>query len=467
MKKIAIEVMPEEIRMALIKNGRLQEVEYERNDEEYIVNRIYKGIIRNVLPGMKSAFVDLGLERNAYLRLDQSQQKNKLYVGQSILVQVVKEEMQGKAARVTQDISLAGRYMVLLPFSKGIKISKRITDDNLRDELKIMAEQFIDNGCGFIIRTAAVKASLEELAAEMKSLYTTYEHIIKRFNLAKPGSELYRDADFWLRIARDYVTKDVNSIIVNDVQAVNRFKELLKNMSTPPQIELYTSEIPIFEAMGIEEEINGLANSRVPLPSGGELCIERTEALTVIDVNSKSYTGKNEDIDDTALAVNKEAAIEAARQLRLRDIGGIIIIDFIDMHKDSYKQELLNLLKEEVRKDRIKTIVCGITELGLVELTRKRERQGLQEMLTDTCSSCKGSGYILSARTIYLQIIRKLYQLRDMKKLKSDIVLEVHPEVALHFTKANLQKLSSELFKNVEIVEKDGVNREAYAILAV
>lgn len=200
---------------------------------------------------------------------------------------------------------------------------------------------------------------------------------------------------------------------------------------------------------------------------GGELCIERTEALTVIDVNSKSYTGKNEDIDDTALAVNKEAAIEAARQLRLRDIGGIIIIDFIDMHKDSYKQELLNLLKEEVRKDRIKTIVCGITELGLVELTRKRERQGLQEMLTDTCSSCKGSGYILSARTIYLQIIRKLYQLRDMKKLKSDIVLEVHPEVALHFTKANLQKLSSELFKNVEIVEKDGVNREAYAILAM
>lgn len=465
MKEIAVEVMPEEIRMAQIKDGFLQEVACERASDEYIVNRIYKGVIRNVLPGTKAAFVDIGLGRNAYMKLEGNK---KWFVGESVLVQVVKEEMLGKAARVTMDVSLAGRFMVLLPYTEGLKISKKITDDALRAHLKEMAAPYMESQCGFIIRTAAAKATKEELAHDMAYLHQTYEHIMRRYKMAKVGTELYRDADFWLRLVRDYVSKDVQRIVVNCSAAKARLEELLQHGKDIPEIEVYTGQEPLFEKMGVDEEICALSSSIVELPSGGDLRIDRTEALTVIDVNSKSYLGKNENADDTALAVNKEAALEVCRQIRLRDIGGIIIIDFIDMKSEKHKEALLDLLHRESRKDRVRTVVCGMTKLGLVEMTRKRERQGLMDILTDTCSACGGSGYLLSAQTVYLQIVRKLYQLHEAHRLKTDIALVVHPEVASFFTKNQVKELEKVLSRSVTIELADSSdNREAYSILAV
>lgn len=471
MKEIAIEMMPDETRMVVIENKRLSNVMYERNDDEHIVNRIYKGVIRNILPGMSAAFLDIGLGRNAYLKLRKPIKEyygKRLFVGQSMMVQVVKEEMDGKAARVTTDISFAGRFMVLLPYSKGIKISKNITDDEKRAELAEMVRPYADETCGFIIRTAAAKATKEELVQDLEYLYQTHKQVERRYSLAKVGSEIYRDADFLLRLVRDHMTKDVAVITVDNKNVENRLNELLADTLTKPEIVLYKGDKPLFEYLGVDEELDGIANSTVPLPSGGDLIIDHTEALTVIDVNSKSYIGKTNDIGETALAVNREAAKEACRQIRLRDIGGIIIIDFIDMPKEKQREELLQILRDECRKDRVKTVICGFTHLGLVEMTRKRERQGIQDMLTDTCSACGGSGYLLSAKTVYLQIVRKLIHLHRANHIKNELLIEVHPEVARYFTRQVCKDLSSMICKNIEVRESEiGNNREAYSILSL
>lgn len=470
MKEIAVELMPKETRMVVIENKKLTNVLYERVDDEHIVNRIYKGVIRNILPGMSAAFVDIGVGRNAYLKLKKPIKLHygkQLFVGQSLMVQVVKEEMAGKAARVTTDISFAGRFMVLLPCSKGVKISKKITDDALRNQLREMVAPYTEQECGFIIRTAAAKATQAELKQDVEYLYQTYKQVDRRFKLAKVGSEIYRDADFLLRLVRDHVSKDVKRIIVDDVKVERRLSELLNDAITKPIIEVYKGEKPLFEMLGVDSELDLIANASVPLPSGGELRIDRTEALTVIDVNSKSYIGKTEDMNETAFAVNCEAAIEACRQIRIRDIGGIIAIDFIDMRKSEYKELLLDLLHKECKKDRVRTVICGFTELGLVEMTRKRERQGIQDMITDTCSACGGSGVLMSAKTIYLQIVRRLIQLYKANQLKNDILLEVHPEVGMFFTKNELKELSTIICKEIKVEEKDSNNREAYAILSL
>lgn len=471
MKEIAVEMMPNETRMVVIEDKKLSNVMYERNDDEHIVNRIYKGVIRNILPGMSAAFLDIGLGRNAYLKLRKPIKEHygkQLFVGQSMMVQVVKEEMDGKAARVTTDISFAGRFMVLLPYSKGIKISKKITADEKREELREMVKPYADEDCGFIIRTAASKATKEELVQDLEYLYQTHKQVERRFKLAKVGSEIYRDADFLLRLVRDHMSKDVTVITVDDKKAKHRIEELIKEAITKPEVVLYTGEKPLFEYLGVDEELDSIANSSVPLPSGGELIIDHTEALTVIDVNSKSYIGKTDDIGETALAVNREAAKEACRQIRLRDVGGIIIIDFIDMPKEKQRQELLKILKQECRKDRVKTVICGFTHLGLVEMTRKRERQGIQDMLTDTCSACGGSGYLLSAKTVYLQIVRRLLQLQRAHQIKNDIVIEAHPDVASFFTKQVCKDLSEMICKTIEVEANTAShNREAYSILSL
>lgn len=470
MKEIAVEVIPEEIRMVLVEDGKLERVYYERSGDEHVVNRIYKGIIRNILPGMEAAFVDIGTGRNAYLKLKKPIQEHygkRLFVGQSLLVQIVKEEMLGKAARVTTDVSLAGRFIVLLPFSKGVHISKRITDDELRNDLKNMVGTDADDNWGFIIRTCAAQASKEELLQDLEYLINTYKHIDKRFKLAKGGTELYRDADFWLRLVRDYVTKDVDRILVDSLGGYERLKDLLKFSVEASKVELYEGEKPLFEALQVEDELDNIANANVPLPSGGELRLERTEALTVIDVNSKSYTGQTADVSDTALAVNREAAKEVCRQLRLRDIGGIIIVDFIDMHKEEYNKELINLLRKECQQDPVKTVVCGMTNLGLVEITRKREKQGIQELLTDTCSACGGSGYLLSAQTIYLQIVRKILGLYRSGRIKSDLLIEVHSHVKPFFTKKVCSDLEDSIHRSIRVESTDVINREAYSILTL
>lgn len=473
MKRIVANVMAEEIRMVLLDEAnQLIDTAFHRPSREETINHIYKGIVRNVLPGMSAAFVDIGLKQNAYLNLKQGKQTKamgKLHVGQTVLVQVVKEEMLGKGARVSADVSLAGRFMVLLPYSDGLHISKRITDDALRAQLAELAAPYLARGCGFILRTAAATASAEALQGDMEFLWNTWVQLQNRYKVAKGATELYSDADFWFRLIREYLSRDVSEIIVDDRGAYEHLRDLLEvtNMLDTVKLICHEGTEPVFKEWQIESQLDTLLNSRVDLPSGGFLKIDTTEALTVIDVNSGHYTGRSGTASEVALEVNREAAQMIARQLRLRDIGGIIICDFIDLPKKAQREALVAYLTELVRKDPIKTVVCGITSLGLVEITRKRERQGLQTILYDTCSQCGGTGQLLSAETVYLQIVRRLRELYRAGRLKSDILIEVSEDVGRYFTKAVIAQLEGECKRTIRLDVQSTMNREAYSLLAV
>ena len=473
MNKILVNVMREEIRMAVLdEQGQLVDFVLERTDETHMANHMYKGIVKNVVPGMQAVFVDIGGTQNAYLNLQQGKQLKILRnvsVGQQILVQVIKEEMLGKGARVTADVSLAGRFMVLLPYSEGMHISKKITDQTLRDRLQEQAKPYVQEGAGFIIRTAATKATEEEISRDMDYLWRTWQHVTKRFKVAKSGTDLYSDADFWFRLVRDYAHRNVCEIIVDSKHGMERLKDLLGTgqASSDIKVTLHDNSTPIFKVNHIEPQLENLISRDVSLPSGGSIRIDHTEALTVFDVNSAHYTGRSNKAEDLAFTVNKEAAHEICRQLRLRDIGGIIIVDFIDMKEKEHQQELLKLLSDLAKRDKMKTVVCGISSLGLVEMTRKRARQGLQTLMFDTCPQCGGTGYMLSGRTVYMQIVRRIRELFKSGRIKSNLEIEVHPEVAYYLTKSVLEDLGNSIGRTISIVVNEQMSREGYSLMAV
>lgn len=473
MNKILVNVMREEIRMAVLdEQGQLVDFVLERTDETHMANHMYKGIVKNVVPGMQAVFVDIGGTQNAYLNLQQGKQLKILRnvsVGQQILVQVIKEEMLGKGARVTADVSLAGRFMVLLPYSEGMHISKKITDQTLRDRLQEQAKPYVQEGAGFIIRTAAAKATEEEISRDMDYLWRTWQHVTKRFKVAKSGTDLYSDADFWFRLVRDYAHRNVCEIIVDSKHGMERLKDLLGTgqASSDIKVTLHDNSTPIFKVNHIEPQLEDLISRDVSLPSGGSIRIDHTEALTVFDVNSAHYTGRSNKAEDLAFTVNKEAAHEICRQLRLRDIGGIIIVDFIDMKEKDHQQELLELLSDLAKRDKMKTVVCGISSLGLVEMTRKRARQGLQTLMFDTCPQCGGTGYMLSGRTVYMQIVRRIRELFKSGRIKSNLEIEVHPEVAYYLTKPVLEDLGNSIGRTISIVVNEQMSREGYSLMAV
>lgn len=465
--------MREEIRMAVLdEQGQLVDFVLERTDETHMANHMYKGIVKNVVPGMQAVFVDIGGTQNAYLNLQQGKQLKILRnvsVGQQILVQVIKEEMLGKGARVTADVSLAGRFMVLLPYSEGMHISKKITDQTLRDRLQEQAKPYVQEGTGFIIRTAAAKATEEEISRDMDYLWRTWQHVTKRFKVAKSGTDLYSDADFWFRLVRDYAHRNVCEIIVDSKHGMERLNDLLGTgqASSDIKVTLHDNSTPIFKVNHIEPQLEDLISRDVSLPSGGSIRIDHTEALTVFDVNSAHYTGRSNKAEDLAFTVNKEAAHEICRQLRLRDIGGIIIVDFIDMKEKDHQQELLKLLSDLAKRDKMKTVVCGISSLGLVEMTRKRARQGLQTLMFDTCPQCGGTGYMLSGRTVYMQIVRRIRELFKSGRIKSNLEIEVHPEVAYYLTKPVLEDLGNSIGRTISIVVNEQMSREGYSLMAV
>lgn len=473
MAEILVNVMAEEIRMALVDSqGQLVDYVLERQNKDHTANHIYKGVIRNVLPGMNACFVDIGTGHNAYLNLAKPKQTlilQKLHVGQSVMVQVVKEEMLGKGARVTADISLAGRCTVLMPFSSAVNISKKITDSKQRDRLSKLGQAYLDQGCGSIMRTAAAKASDEDIKGDLDYLWQTWQHISKRYKLAKPGTDLYADADFWFRLVRDFAGRSIDSIKVDDREGQSRLQDLLRRSSTTQHIEVEYHEgpEPIFKLYHLDEQLDSLINTEVDLPSGGSIRIDHTEALTVFDVNSARYTGQSSQVEDTALAVNKEAAVEICRQLRLRDIGGIIVCDFIDMRKKASQEELLEVLRQQSKKDRMKTVVCGITQLGLVEMTRKRARQGLQSVVFETCSQCGGTGFVLSGQSVYIQILRRLRELKAQGRLRTDVEVTMNPQVLPYFTKQVLSSLEDQLGRSIQVQEDPTMSPEGYSILSL
>lgn len=467
MKTIVGNVMPEETRMAILEDGRLRDFAVERNDDMHIVNHIYKGTIQNILPSLQAAFVNIGRRRNAFIYMGdmfpraaskEEIQQMHLSVGQSVLVQVIKDEQGMKGPKVTANISLAGRYAVLMPTVDYIGVSKKIRDEEERNRLRHIVSEIKPDGMGLIIRTVAKGVSREELLKDLQYLLGTWDSILQRYKRSRKPTLLYREADLVMRMIRDHFTADVKQVVVDSREAYERICQVFPDPAWRSRVRLYEGTVPIFEQYAIEESLTHLMSRIVPLPSGGNL---------VIDVNSSKYTGNGSTLQDTIFHVNKEAAVEIARQLRLRDIGGIIIIDFIDMAQPTKRDEILQILTRETAQDCTKTRVLGMTALNLVEITRKKARQSLYQVQFSPCDVCGGSGYLYSPETVAIQIIRRLRHMVQVRHIKGDILIEAHPDVlALLKDKKRKAEWERELKRTLYFEESHHPNREVFSILS-
>ncbi|MEM7432030.1 MAG: ribonuclease G [Pseudomonadota bacterium] len=423
-EEILVNVTPSEVRAALLENGMLQEVHIERSARRGVISNIYKGHITRVLPGMQAAFIDIGLQRTAFLHVSDIVGKSRpdgeespsiteiVREGDEILVQVVKDPLGNKGARLTTYISLPSRHMVLLPKGDTVGISSRIDDEEERDRLRSIAEELVDeyqiNG-GVIVRTMAEGADKDALAADLKYLLKLWAVVQERCSKAAVKSLVHADLSLPLRVLRDLVSADVEHILVDseeDFQAMQEFATTFLP-EVEPMLELYRRRRPIFDLHGIEEEIRRSLDRSIPLKSGGYLIFDQTEAMTTIDVNTGGYVG-HRNLEETIYRTNLEAAVAIARQLRLRNLGGIIIIDFIDMEEADHRENVLQLLEQSMARDHAKHQVSPVSPLGLVEMTRKRTRESLQHVLGEDCPGCDGRGFVLSAETVCFEVFREV-----------------------------------------------------------
>lgn len=445
-KRILVDVNPYRTRVLLLENGIPVEFYIERRAKAGLVGNIYKGKVQNVLPGMFAAFVNINEEKNAFLyagdikpdssMLDGEQIESKLTpsmicniirTGQDIMVQIVKEPMGTKGARASTQISIPGRTVVFLPTVDFIGISKRISSESERKRLKQIVSDILPEGTGVIVRTAAEGLDEEIIRQDLRSLIEEWRQINRRFADGRSPCLIHKEDSLIFRTMRDLFTGNVIKLIVNDKQHY----ELIRSLVDPSQrskIEYYDGEEDMFSRYGVEQEIDAALSRRVWLKSGAYIVIDQTEALTSIDVNTGKYVG-NVSLNRTIVETNKEAAFEIARQLRLRDIGGIVIIDFIDMEDEHDKNEVISTLSEALRCDSTKSVVLGMTQLGLVEVTRKKLGTNISASLQQTCPYCNGSGRVLSPETVALRIRRDL-----LARIKSDADLEgfvitAHPSV--------------------------------------
>ncbi|MBP2653292.1 MAG: ribonuclease, Rne/Rng family [Firmicutes bacterium] len=454
--------------MALVEEGELVEVAVERTENGHIVGNVYKGRIQNVLPGMQAVFIDIGRERNGYLYAGELSEKkggSGLTVGQEIIVQVAKDSIGTKGPRMTTRVTLPGRYVVLMPTYEYIGVSRRIGDKAERARLRAVVEKLKPPGMGLIVRTVAEGKSEDDIQRDCEYLSNLWRTLVARAKRVKAPTLLYRDVDLVIRLVRDYFSDDVERFVIDNSEAYGRVKELL-NFTEPKlveRLELYTGREALFFRYGIDGKLAKLSERRVWLKCGGYLVIDRTEALTAIDVNTGKYVGQS-NLADTILHTNLEAAAEIAHQLRLRDIGGIIIIDFIDMNTEDHRQAVLARLNDSLKYDRTRTSLLGITELGLVEMTRKKVRQDLEAMLYAECPCCSGRGHVLSPQTVVSGVIREIRQLSALGKLRGKIVVQVHPQVA-EVLKPEVKRLVTEFARSLIVEAVSTMNSEAYTIL--
>lgn len=447
-KEIVIDQAPEETVVAVIEEFKLAEIYVEGPLQERLVGNIYRGKVANVLPGMQAAFVDIGLEKNAFLyvedlfpgkiaNFDGEMEKapavipkinDLLKAGQVLTVQVTKEPFGSKGARVTTNITLPGRYLVLMPNMDYIGVSRRIEDERERDRLKKIAREILPAGMGAIVRTVAAGASAAELQEDFNNLHQLWLQIKDKQTQNSPGL-IHRDLSLLERVLRDILAEDVSRIVVNSRAAYQRMLEFAQIFAPYLQHKIILKEsADLLTEYNILPQIEQALKRKVWLNCGGYLVIDQVEALTVIDVNTGKFVGKT-NLADTILKTNLEAAVEIARQLRLRNIGGIVIIDFIDMPEPAHREQVLTTLENELKKDKTKTTVLGITNLGLVELTRKKAGQGLGYVLQKDCPYCQGKGQVLSEETISLKARRQI--LATAQCTQAPILLvEAHPAVA-------------------------------------
>ncbi|MFZ4450540.1 Rne/Rng family ribonuclease [Salibacterium aidingense] len=427
-----------ERRAALRENGRITEIFIERPDQERIAGSIYKGRVKDVLPGMQAAFVDIGREKNGFLYRDELvgykllqepyEEKEKRSIsefiteGQIVIVQVMKEEFGQKGARLTENISLSGKYTVYLPEGGYIGISKKMNEEH-RESWRSWAGELLSEQEGVIIRTICETLPSQIVAEDIEYLREDWKHIAARAEEKRAPSMISQDGGIVERLLRDYPLESIQQIIVDHLPDVQHIKRLLRyEEKDMGKVIHYKGYENLFSREGVEKELEKALKPRVWLKNGGFLMIEKTEALTVIDVNTGRFTGKN-DLTETIRKTNLEAAEEIAAQLRLRDISGIIVIDFIDMKKEAHKEEVMAVLQTALKKDRTKTNVTGMSTLGLVEMTRKKTRKGLAESLFQTCGFCYGTGRRLSEEALAYRTERYIHEYREMEA--EAIVLEL------------------------------------------
>ena len=449
--EILINVTPQETRVAVVENGVLQELWIERTRKRGIVGNIYKGRVGRVLPGMEAAFVEIGLDRAAFLHAsdvaavaseemaedgEQGESITRLLrEGQQLLVQVIKDPLGTKGARLTTHITVPSRYLVLLPGSTNIGVSTRIEDEQERARLKSLVEELcaeLGNGHGFIVRTAAEGANREALLRDMQFLNKLWGKIQERAASAGPESQVYADLPLALRTLRDLVDMEMEKIRIDSRETVQRVLEFAQAYvpGLAARVEHYPGERPIFDLYGVEDEIQKALERKVQLKSGGYLIFDQTEAMTTIDVNTGAFVG-HRNLEETIFKTNLEAAQAIARQLRLRNLGGIIIIDFIDMTQDEHKRQVLRALEKALERDHAKSQVCDVSPLGLVEMTRKRTRESLERVLCESCPTCAGRGFVKTPETVCYEIFREIlrearaYDARELLVLGSQEVVDL------------------------------------------
>ncbi|HZU84068.1 MAG TPA: Rne/Rng family ribonuclease [Polyangiaceae bacterium] len=492
-----------ETRVALIQSGQLVEIYIERRRERGIVGNIYKGRVVRVLPGMQASFVDIGAEKAAFLYvadvrgapedykalfLDDDETREErdelpkdemakaargarieelLKEGQDVLVQVAKAPMGTKGARSTSYVSLPGRNLVFMPTVNHVGISRRIGSEKERKRLRAIIESMRPEGAGFIVRTVAEGVSERDLRADMEFLIKLWNTILKRNETSKAPSLLYNDLDLLLRTVRDMLTADVERMIVDSRPEFDRVLKFVQTFMPDfaSKIELYAGREPIFDGYGIEAEIDRALERKVWLKSGGYLIVDQGEALTAIDVNTGKFVGKK-NLEETITKNNVEACKEIADQLRLRNTGGIIVIDFVDMDKPQNREKVSRAFNEALKDDRAKANVTAISELGLVEMTRKRTRESLLRTLTEPCFYCEGKGYLKSKTTICYQVLRELR--RDGSTFAEDAIeVRCHPEIADQLATSDQQyvdELEKRLQKKIIIKARD-CHLEEYEIV--
>jgi ribonuclease G len=467
---------------------RIAELYIERRGGRSIVGNIYKGKVDNVLPGLEAAFVDIGLEKNGFLHVDEivlpgvetpkrgrgsgSGRKisDLLKPGQEIVVQVVKDPLKTKGARLSMELTIAGRYMVYAPTGEGIGVSRRL-EDKERERLRRQTSKLEIGGGGVIVRTAAHGAKREDFERELKYLHKLHEVLVKRVEETAAPDLVFQEADLSVRVVRDIFSAHFERAIVDDEQQYHRLVSFFTR--TAPElverVELWQQEQPLFEAYGVEDAIEGVLSRRVDLPSGGYLIIDYAEALTVIDVNSGSFIGrgKGAGLEDTITKTNLEAAEEVVNQLRLRDIGGIIVIDFIDMARARNRDAVMKVLRKTLDEDRTKTFTAEISKLGLVEMTRQNVTEGVREIMSRPCPTCEGEGVIRSEETIAIEFERKL---RDVAAENPEIdafLVQINPRVTAEFTGHSsrvLRALESETGKSFLFEGSEGLALDHFAI---
>ena len=440
MKQLIVSSDPRESRVAVYEGNRLAELFVERRSRRSLVGDIYRARVENVLAGMDAAFVDIGLNKNGFLYVDEVQLPEEtdarprkitqlLRAGQEITVQVLKDPMGTKGARLTTQLSLAGRYLVFLPGGSLCGVSRRLPDAE-RMRLRALCRDLKPDDAGVIIRTAAEGVSDKAIARDLKFLTKLWQTVERRLESTTAPGIVYSEAELPLRLVRDMFTEDFSQILVDDEDLMKRMVGLLH--ATAPEladrVELYKGRTPLFESHGVEAEVRAALKRRVDLPSGGYLVIDKAEALTVIDVNTGRYVGKKF-LEDTILKTNLEACAEVVRQLRIRDVGGIIVIDFIDLSTRESREQVLASLEAELAKDRTKTYVVELSPLGLVEMTRQNITDGLRGIMTDTCPTCRGEGVVLGDESLAISVERSLRRLAESQASEAFLV-EVHPRVA-------------------------------------